>query len=202
MTILLVAITIIVSLIAFSNPTVMNKGMLNPYQVHHRHEYWRLITSGFLHADTMHLLVNMMVLYSFGTAVEYYFDAYFGSKGTFYFLVLYLGGILVANAPSVAKHKDNHYYNSLGASGAVSSILFAAILFAPWTKVYLFFVIGIPGILLGPLYLFYEYKMSQRGGTGINHDAHFMGAIFGLLFTIILKPQIFLDFIEKLMNPI
>jgi membrane associated rhomboid family serine protease len=149
----------------------------------------------------MHLIVNMFVLYGFGQAVESYYGQVFPEKGTFYFTVLYLGGILVANAPSVAKNKDNHYYNSLGASGAVSAILFASILFAPWQKIYLFAIIPVPGILLGPLYLFYEYKMGQRGGTGINHDAHFWGAIFGLLFTIILKPAILLVFIQMLLNP-
>lgn len=201
MTTLLVGITVIISLLAFNNQQLMSTCILNPYMVHHRHQYWRLITSGFLHADAMHLIVNMFVLYGFGQAVEFYYGQVFPEKGTFYFTVLYLGGILVANAPSVAKNKDNHYYNSLGASGAVSAILFASILFAPWQKIYLFAVIPVPGILLGPLYLFYEYKMGQRGGTGINHDAHFWGAVFGLLFTIILKPAILLVFIQMLLNP-
>ena len=201
MTLLLVLVTAVISIIAFSNRSLLNKLMLNPWMVQHRHEYWRLLTSGFVHADWMHLLINGFVLFSFGNVVENYYGYYFGEKSTYYFLLLYFAGILIANAPSMAKHKNNAYYNSLGASGAVSAILFAAILFSPWTKVYLFGVIGIPGILLGPLYLYGEYRMGKQGGTNINHDAHFWGAIFGILFTICLKPGIFLDFIQQLTNP-
>lgn len=180
----------------------MRKLILNPWMVHHRQQYWRLITSGFIHADWMHLIVNLFVLYGFGQAVEGYYGYYFEEKGTYYFTLLYLAGIVLANAPSMAKHKDNHYYSSLGASGAVSAVLFAAILFAPWSKIYLFGIIGIPGILLGPLYLYNEYRMGKQGGTNINHDAHFWGAIFGIVFTICLKPSIFLNFIDQIRNGI
>jgi membrane associated rhomboid family serine protease len=198
MTLILLIITAIISIIAFSSPVVMRKLILNPWMVHNRKEYWRLITSGFIHADWMHLLINMFVLFGFGQAVEMYYEAYFGEKGTYYFTLLYLAAIIIANTPSQAKHKDNPHYNSLGASGAVSAILFAAILFAPWSKVYLFGVIGVPGIILGPLYLVLEYRMGKKGGSNINHDAHFWGALFGLIFTILLRPSIFMDFLIKL----
>ena len=198
MTLILLIITAIISIIAFSSPVVMRKLILNPWMVHNRKEYWRLITSGFIHADWMHLLINMFVLFGFGQAVEMYYEAYFGEKGTYYFTLLYLAAIIIANTPSQAKHKDNPHYNSLGASGAVSAILFAAILFAPWSKVYLFGVIGVPGIILGPLYLVLEYRMGKKGGSNINHDAHFWGALFGLIFTILLRPSIFMDFLSKL----
>lgn len=200
LTLILTGLTVVISLIAFSNETLMRKWILNPYMVHHRKEWWRMLTSGFLHADFLHLFVNMFVLYSFGRAVEHYYAGVFGEMGSYYFLALYIGAILVANAPSLAKHKHSAHYNSLGASGAVAAIMFAAILFNPWSKVYLFGVIGIPGIILGPLYLFFEYQQGKKGGTGINHDAHFWGAIFGVLFTIALKPSIFMIFINELMH--
>ncbi|MFM2155721.1 MAG: hypothetical protein RL516_470 [Bacteroidota bacterium] len=175
--------------------------MLNPYMVHNRKEYWRLISSGFLHAGFFHLLINMMVLLGFGTVVEMYYREAFPANGKIYFAILYLGSILVANVPSLNKHKDNVYYNSLGASGAVAAILFASILFDPWQKIYIFGILPLPGVILGPLYLFFEYTMSKRGGTNINHDAHFYGAIFGLLYTIILDPSILKYFINILLNP-
>jgi membrane associated rhomboid family serine protease len=200
-TFIILLLTVATSIIGFSNPTFLSKGMLNPYMVHNRKEYWRLISSGFLHAGFFHLLINMMVLLGFGSIVESYYREIFPQNGKIYFTVLYLGGILVANVPSLNKHKDNVYYNSLGASGAIAAVLFASILFDPWQKIYIFGVLPLPGVILGPLYLFFEYTMSKRGGTNINHDAHFYGAIFGLLYTIILDPTILKYFINVLMNP-
>ncbi len=197
---ILIGLTVAASLAAFSNDSLMSKWILNPYQVHHRKQWWRLLTSGFIHADFMHLFFNLFSFYFFGRVVEAYYGYVFGELAPLYYLILYLGAILIANAPSMAKHKDNHYYNSLGASGAVAAIIFAAILFQPWSKIYFFGIIGIPGILFGPLYLFLEYRMSKQGGTGINHDAHYWGAIFGLIFTLALKPSLFLVFIDSLLS--
>ena len=201
LTLIILLATAGVSLLAFNNDELMRKWILNPYLVHQRKQWWRLISSGFIHADFMHLFLNLFAFYGFGMAVESYYMGLFGEKAVLYYLVLYLGGIIVANAPSMAKHKDNHYFNSLGASGAVSAIIFTAILFQPWSKIYFFGIIGIPGIIFGPLYLFAEYRMGKQGGTGINHDAHYWGAIFGMLYTLALKPGLFLYFIDQLMNP-
>lgn len=200
-TFIILLLTVATSIIGFTNDTFQSKGMLNPYMVHHRNEYWRLLSSGFLHAGFFHLLINMMVLLGFGSIVESYYREIFPQNGKIYYAVLYLGGILVANIPSLNKHKDNIYYNSLGASGAIAAVLFASILFDPWQKIYIFGILPLPGVILGPLYLFFEYTMSKRGGTNINHDAHFYGAIFGLLYTIILDPTILKYFINVLMNP-
>jgi membrane associated rhomboid family serine protease len=197
---ILIGVTVAASLAAFNNESLMHKWILNPYQVHHRKQWWRLITSGFIHADFMHLFFNLFSFYFFGRVVEAYYGYVFGDLAPLYYILLYLGAIVIANAPSMAKHKDNHYYNSLGASGAVAAIIFAAILFQPWSKIYFFGIIGIPGILFGPLYLFLEYRMSKQGGTGINHDAHYWGAIFGLIFTLALKPSLFLVFIDSLLS--
>lgn len=197
---ILIGVTVAASLAAFNNESLMHKWILNPYQVHHRKQWWRMITSGFIHADFMHLFFNLFSFYFFGRVVEAYYGYVFGNLAPLYYIVLYLGSIVIANAPSMAKHKDNHYYNSLGASGAVAAIIFAAILFQPWSKIYFFGIIGIPGIVFGPLYLFLEYRMSKQGGTGINHDAHYWGAIFGLIFTLALKPSLFLVFIDSLLS--
>jgi len=197
---ILIGLTVAASLAAFNNDSLMSRWILNPYQVHHRKQWWRLLTSGFIHADFMHLFFNLFSFYFFGRVVEAYYGYVFGELAPLYYLILYLGAILIANAPSMAKHKDNHYYNSLGASGAVAAIIFAAILFQPWSKIYFFGIIGIPGIVFGPLYLFLEYRMSKQGGTGINHDAHYWGAIFGLIFTLALKPSLFLVFINSLLS--
>ena len=174
--------------------------MFNSYLINHQKEWWRFLTSGFIHADWMHLLVNMLVLYSFGQNVESEYYINFEDKAMYYYLVLYIGAIIIANAPSYAKYKNYPGFNSLGASGAVSAIVFAAILFNPWSKIYLFGVIGIPGIIFGPLYLIYEYQSGKKQHDSINHDAHFGGAIFGLLFTIALKPVIALNFLNQLLQ--
>lgn len=198
MTIIITGITVIISLLALSNQDLMRKLIFNPYLVNKKQEWWRFFTSGFIHADFIHLAINMFVFYSFGNAVEYYFGEAYDNKASYYFIMLYLGGMLISNAPTYAKNKTNYLYNSLGASGAVSAVLFAAILFNPWSKIYIWGVIGIPGIVLGPLYLFYEYRSSTRKGDNINHDAHFWGAVFGIIFPILIKPSLGLAFIEVL----
>ena len=201
LTMIFLVATIVMSLVAFSNEELKRKWILNPYLVHHRNQWWRMLSSGFIHADFMHLFFNLFAFYGFGMAVENYYNVIFEEKGMLYFIILYLGAILVANGPSLAKNKDNHWYNSLGASGGVSAIIFAAIIFQPWSKIYFFGIIGVPGIILGPLYLFAEYKLSKsENSTGINHDAHFWGAIFGVLYTIALKPDLIFYFSDQLMN--
>ncbi len=170
--------------------------MFNPYTVYKKNEWWRFFTSGLIHSDFMHLGLNMLVFYSFGQAVEYYFDDIFDARGGYYFVILYLGGMLISSAPTYSKQKSNYLYNSLGASGAVSAILFAAIMLNPWNQVYIMGIFGLPGIVFGPLYLFLEHRMSTKSNDNINHDAHFWGAVFGFLFPILLKPELGLDFIK------
>ena len=200
MTLIITGITVLLSLLALSNQELMQKLIFNPYLVNKKKEWWRFFTSGFIHADFIHLAINMFVLYGFGKAVEDYFSEVYDDKATYYFIMLYFGGMLISNAPTYAKNKNNYLYNSLGASGAVSAILFAAILFNPWSQIYIWGVIGIPGIILGPLYLFYEYRASGRGGDNINHDAHFWGAVFGIIFPVLLKPALGLAFIQVLLG--
>lgn len=201
MTLYIIILTALISISAFNNQAFMGKLIFNPYLVSKKNEWYRFVSNGFIHADWLHLIINMIVLYSFGTQVEAIYKQIFGNMGTFYFIMLYLGGLIIAVAPTYKRNKENPYYNSLGASGAVSGITFAYILFFPWNKIYLYAIIGIPAILAGIAYLFYSHYMNKKGGDNVNHDAHFWGAVFGFIFTLALKPSLFTFFIEQLLNP-
>jgi membrane associated rhomboid family serine protease len=198
MTILLIAITVAISYAAFKNLKLMENLQFNASKVIHKNEYHRLITHAFVHANWEHLLVNMIVLFSFGQAIEKYFSFLFGDRSVMYFFLLYFGGILVSNIYALIKYRNNFFYNSVGASGAVSSILFAAIFFDPWNNIYFFGILPIPGIIFAGLYLFYSYQMSMKQKDNVAHDAHFLGAVYGFIFPILLNPALFGIFIDKL----
>ncbi|GAB4005801.1 rhomboid family intramembrane serine protease [Spirosoma sp. KCTC 42546] len=198
-TLIIIVITVLISIAAWNNYNLMDRLIMNPYRVASRGEYYRLITSGFLHADWGHLFFNMLSFYFFGGFIEQLFNYLFASSGPIYLVGFYLAAILVSDIPTLLKHKNDPGYNSLGASGGVSAIIFAAILFRPLTPIYLFFIpIGIPGFIFGPLYLAYSYYESRRGAGNINHDAHFYGALFGILFMVIVYPQVLPDFFEQI----
>lgn len=199
LTLIIVIITAGISLLAENNANLREKLLFNPYQIKHHREFHRWISHGFIHSGLMHLAVNMYVLYNFGEFVEMNFTSYFGNSGPYYFLILYLGGIIVSSIAAYKKHQDNPNYNSLGASGAVASVLFSFIIFQPTWDLYLMFIpIGIPAFILGGLYLWYEQYMGKRGGTGIAHDAHFWGAIYGVVFTVALGPALIQHFIQSI----
>lgn len=198
-TLIIIIVTVGISFLAWNNPSLMDRWILNPYQVANRGQYYRLVTSGFLHADWGHLFFNMFSLYVFGGMIEQIFGTLFGTAGPVYLIGFYLVGILVSDIPSFLKHRNDPGYNSLGASGGVSSILFAAILFYPLIKLSLMFIpIGIPGFIFGGLYLAYSYYEAQRGRGTVNHDAHFYGALFGILFMIVVYPPVLPNFIEQI----
>jgi membrane associated rhomboid family serine protease len=202
MTLLIVILTAVVSIVAFSRPELMYKLQFNPYQVYHRKQYYRLLTHSLLHADWVHLLINMFVLFSFGTAVERYFGQLENlgiiRSPIFTYLLLYAGGVAVSSLTTLKKHKDNHWYNSVGASGGVSAVIFTSIFFAPWQNLLLYAIIPIPGIVFGALYLAYSHYMSKKAADNINHDAHFIGAIYGLLFPLLIDLSLFGTFINQL----
>lgn len=176
--------------------------MFNAYQIKHHKEWYRFFSNGLIHADWMHLIFNMYVLYIFGQAVEDGFKhvAIYGAKGPLFYVLLYVLGIAMSSLYSYEKNKDNPYYNALGASGAVSSVTFAFIVLAPTAELKIIFLpfLPLPAYIFGLLILALEHYLSRRGNTGIAHDAHYWGAIFGIVFTIALKPQLAIDFINEI----
>lgn len=198
MTIIIIAITVAVSYAAFNNVKLMDMLQFNASKIVYKKEYHRLITHAFVHANWEHLFVNMIVLFSFGRAIEAYFKYNFGDRHIIYFFLLYFGGILASNIYALIKHHKNYFYNSVGASGAVSAVLFAAIFFDPWNKIYFFGILPIPGIVFAGLYLVYSYQMSMKQKDNVAHDAHFLGALYGFVFPVLLNPQLFSVFLDKL----
>lgn len=196
----IIGITVLISYLGFQNHELASKLQFNAAQIIHRKEYYRLVSHAFIHAGWAHLGVNMLVLYFFGRNIEQYFGFYFGRSATAYFVLLYFGGILASNLWSLIKNRNNYYYNAVGASGAVSAVLFATIFFNPWEPLYLFAVLPIPGILFAAGYLFYSYQMSKKQKDNVAHDAHFLGAVFGFIFPILLKPSLFDRFIDQLFS--
>lgn len=203
-TYILIAANAIFSIIGFSNHGLVDKTIMWPYRVKRENQYYRFITSGFLHADWIHLFFNMFTLYFFGAAVETYFKIY-GLGGNISYLVLYFISMIVADIPSYVKHKDDYGYRSLGASGAVSAVVFGAIVFDPWSRVYLYGAIGISFAVYAVLFIIYCVYMGKQSRDNVNHDAHLWGAVFGLVFTLVLisafQPDMFDQVIEKLKHP-
>jgi membrane associated rhomboid family serine protease len=194
-TLILIIITIGISIYAWKQPALYQKWILNPYKVSHLNQYWRFLTSGFLHLNYTHLFFNMFALYFFGQNVAYYF----GRNGDWMMIALFLLGIIVSDIPTYLKHRNNPNYNSLGASGGVAAVIFSSIMFDPLNKIYLFFIpIGIPGFILGVLYIIYSYYQSKNMTDNINHDAHLFGSIFGIVFTVVVQPQVVPHFFEQI----
>jgi membrane associated rhomboid family serine protease len=198
MTTIFIIITIILSLLAFQNHKLYSKLIFNPYTIYTNKQWYRFFSSGFIHADLFHLAINMLVLYSFGAVVEYFYQETFGERGSFYFVLMYISSLMISIVPTYNNHKLNPAYNGLGASGAVSAVVFSYILFDPLRTLSLYYIINLPGIVFGILYLGYCYYMGKRGGDNINHSAHMWGAIYGFVFTVLLKPSLLLDFFQKL----
>lgn len=194
-TYIIIGATVAVSLMCFSNREWLEKLALNPYRMIHTGEWYRLITHGFVHADGTHLFVNMFTFWSFGTYIEQIFDI--AGWGTGSYLLLYFGAMVVASVPDLIRYRHASWYRSIGASGAVSAILFTSIFLNPWDKILLFAVVPIPGILFGVAYLVYCQYMAKRGGDHVNHTAHFYGAVYGFVFPILMRPDLFSVFIER-----
>lgn len=198
---IIIAITVLISVLAFQNRMLFEKLRFDPYGMNINKNWYRFFSYALLHADWGHLMINMFVFYSFGGIVFSFFQYFFGIKVIFYFILLYVGGVFVSVVPSFEKNKNNPYYTAVGASGAVSAILFSSILMYPTGKIiFLLLPVPIPAYLFGVLYLTYSWYMAKRGKDNIGHDAHFFGAVFGFVFTIILKPHLFIDFVNQLLN--
>jgi membrane associated rhomboid family serine protease len=193
-TVIIIILTAITSIMAFNNRNLYGDLIMYPPAVG-RGQVYRLLTSGFIHADFNHLIFNMLTLYFFGGPVEGAMTTIIGKYG---FLALYLGGIIISDIPSYLKHRNDSHYASLGASGGVSSVVFAFIMFAPWSW---FAFPPVPAIVYGIGYLFYCIYMGKKGGDGINHDAHFWGALYGVVFVLINEPRMATYFLNQLMHP-
>ena len=160
-----------------------------------------MLSHALVHANWEHLLVNMIVLWSFGIAVEHSFRLHFGSSGSYYFISLFICSVVLSSLWSLVKQRNNFYYNAVGASGAVSAILFAAIFFNPWESIYFFGILPMPGIIFGVLYLYYSWYMSRRKLDNIGHDTRFLGAVVGFITPMVIRPSLFWDFVNMLFAP-
>jgi len=201
LTLFLVAVTSIVSIIAFNNHELMDKAKFNAYMVYHKRDYGRLLSHGLVHSGWMHLLVNMYVLYLFGGNIETLFSL-FSANGKFWYIFMYVTALVVASLPSLFKHKDNHYYNAVGASGAVSAVVFSLILIAPTEKFGFLLIPGLrfPAYVFGALYLAYTYYMVKRGKDNIAHEAHFAGSVYGFFFPLIFAPGLLMSFWHQIVG--
>lgn len=185
-TIIILILTCIISFTAFSNQRVIDDLIFYPPAITQRNQWYRFVTNGVIHADIGHLAFNMFSLYMFGEYVERYFSALFDERGKTMFLLMYVTGLIVCLIPTYLQNRNNYHYRSLGASGAVSAVVFAGIFLDPTIKIGLLIIPPIiPGFVFGPLYLLLSVYMSKKGGDNINHSAHFWGAIWGIVFVII-----------------
>ncbi|HEY8682237.1 MAG TPA: rhomboid family intramembrane serine protease [Rhodanobacter sp.] len=194
----IIAITCIVSFMALKNGRLMNDLILWPPAITRQREYHRLVTYGLVHADFGHLLFNMLTLFFFGRTMEGFFAARLGSFG---FALFYIGGLVVSILPTYLKNRHNPNYRSLGASGAVSAVLFSFILLAPWATINVFFAVPIPAIIYAVLYTGYSIYMDRRGQGNINHSAHLWGAAYGVAFTLLVDPRVLPYFFDSLLQP-
>lgn len=189
------------SLYAWNNRDYYSKMVFHPVTVKTRKEWYRFLSSGFVHADYMHIAFNGLALYSFGRMVEYIYIQLFGAQGGMLLYVLaFLVGTAVSSIPAYLKNKENDFYYSLGASGGVSTVVFITIVFNPFGEISLFFLPGIPAIVFGVLYMAYSYVMSKKNVDNIGHDAHLWGALFGLLFVLLTYPVAYISMLEQILD--
>lgn len=193
----IIIITILVSMAAWQSPTLLNRLTFVAPAIK-RGQIDRLITHGFIHADGWHLFFNMFTLYFFGRVIEQLYVSKFGYLG---FLCFYLLAIIVSAIPDYFKYKNNVQFASLGASGAVSAVLFVFVLLFPWELIYFFGIIPIPAIVFAILYTAYSVYANNKGNSHINHLAHLTGAAFGVVATIIIEPNVILHFVQALLHP-
>jgi membrane associated rhomboid family serine protease len=195
-TLSLILITVVVSLLAFSQSRILSRLIFWSPAIR-QGQVDRFITYGFVHADGFHLLFNMLTLFFFGSFIEQFYRQYAFNMG---FALFYLGGLIFSIIPSYLQHRHDQQWMSLGASGAVSAVLFAFILFQPWQLILVFFI-PVPAIIFAILYVAYSIWAEKRGQTGINHSAHLWGAAYGVICTVLLEPQVLLLFLNRLTHP-
>lgn len=194
---IIVILTAITSFIAFQNRTIFHKLKFNASYIQ-KGEWWRFFSGALVHGDIAHLAFNMIALYSFGDQIEAKFQEIFNDPltGSLIYLAFYIVAIPISSIYSFIKNRNNSWYNAVGASGAISAVVFSCVIFFPEGTLYLFFAIKIKAWIFGILYLILTWYMARKGNDNIGHDAHFFGAIFGIVVTLIIQPSAGTDFIN------
>jgi len=199
-TLVIIVLTVAISFWAWQNPASFDKYAFYPSKVWKRKEYIRFFSSSLLHVSGMHLFFNMMTFFFFGPTVERYFDLYSPGNGALYLGILYVTAMVVSELGTLFKYKDNSGFSSVGASGAVSAVLFSAIWFNPTSQILVMFI-PMPGFAFGAIYLLYTAYAAKNDYTGqINHDAHFYGSMWGVLYTLALIPATVAVFFDQLIH--
>ena len=193
---IIIGVTCLISWIGFKDRAFLDRWLLNPYNARRKQHYLPYLTYGFVHADFTHLLFNMFTLFFFGQVMEQFFKPYFGGFG---YYIFYLGGIIISILPSALPNHSNPRYSTLGASGAVSAVLFAYILMQPWSLIYIYFI-PVPAILYAVFYIAYSIYLDKKGGDNVNHSAHLWGAAYGVAFTVLVEPSVASEFFSRLFN--
>ncbi|HEY2396912.1 MAG TPA: rhomboid family intramembrane serine protease [Rudaea sp.] len=198
LSLVIIAATCVVSFVAFNNARLLERLILWPPAISREHQYDRLVTYGLVHASPAHLFVNMFTLFFFGAPIERAYTIFLGSFGL---VIFYVGALIVSILPTFLANRDNPRYRSLGASGAVSAVVFAYVLLQPWHTIYLLYVVPVPAIIFAVLYVAYSIYMDQRSSDNVNHSAHLWGAAFGVSFTLLMNPHLFSLFLATVMHP-
>lgn len=206
-TLIIIIITVLTSIAAFTNDKVYNDFIFYPPAVTYDKQWWRFLTCGLIHADWGHLIFNMYAFYMFGDSVEGSFVQIFAQKGKLLYLLLYITALAACLLPTYSKHKNDSSYRSLGASGAVSAVIFAFILLNPLQGIGIIFIPGIhlPAFIFGLLYIVISSWLDKRGGGNINHSAHIFGGLYGIAFLIVAgylfsDYHVLQEFVEKVQN--
>jgi membrane associated rhomboid family serine protease len=196
---IVIVVVVLISIIGFSNRDMMYRMQFNAWEIIHRRRYHKLFSHGLVHADWGHLLINMFVLFSFGGAFVNLFNNYLGMNGNLLFLLLFVSALPISSFYSLSKEKNNPHYNALGASGVVMAIVFACILLQPLSTIYVF-ILPVPAVIFGGVYLVYSKYMSGQNRDNIGHDAHFWGALYGFFFPALFNPQLLKLFFMELLS--
>lgn len=184
-TLIIIIMTCIVSFTAFNNQKVMDDLIFYPPAIKQQHQYYRFFTCGIIHANVPHLLFNMYSFWIFGEYVEIRFMTIFGNSGKFLYLLMYVTALAFCLLPTYIKNINNYYYRSLGASGAVSAVIFSFIFLEPTRGIGLIFLprdFMLPGFVFGAIYLIVSSYLDKKGGGNINHSAHLWGSLYGIIF--------------------
>jgi membrane associated rhomboid family serine protease len=193
---IIIIITVLVSLGGFSNRKIIDDLIFYPPAVTKQGQWYRFFTCGLIHADTLHLIFNMFSLFFFGKLVEEGFVVLFGPTGKWLYLAMYVTALLFSLLPTYLKNRNNYNYRSLGASGAVSAVIFAGLLLQPVGTIYFYFF-PMPSFVFAPLYLLFTAYMDRKGGDSINHSAHLWGSLYGLAFMIVASMMVGFPILQR-----